>query len=110
VRVLLDEDLPIGLGPYLTPHEAQHVAQLGWKGKSNGDLLRSAIAAGFTVLLTGDAHLPFQQDLGQHDIAVVEIHAGRLVLPRLIALAPQIVAVINSAPRRALSTVTRPSG
>lgn len=108
MRVLLDEDLPVGLAPYLTPHEAQHVAELGWKGKSNGELLRSAIAAGFTVLLTGDAHPPFQQDLRQHDIAVVEIRAGRLVLARLIALAPHIVAAIESAPRRAPSTVSPP--
>ena len=108
MRVLLDEDLPVGLAPYLSPHVARHVAELGWKGKSNGELLRSAIAAGFTVPLTGDAHLPFQQDLRQHDIAVVEIRAGRLVLARLIALAPQIIAAIDGAPRRALSTVSRP--
>jgi hypothetical protein len=30
---------------------------------SNGELLRAAVAAGFDVLLTGDTHLPFQQDL-----------------------------------------------
>lgn len=105
MRVLLDEDLPVGLTRYLLPHQAEHVSERGWKGVSNGELLRAAIAAGFDVLLTGDAHLPFQQDLRQHDIAVVEIRAGRLVLPRLIKLAPQIVAALESAPRRALSTV-----
>lgn len=95
MRVLIDEDLPIGLARYLSPHVAEHVAQLGWKGKSNGDLLSAAVAAGFDVLLTGDAHLPFQQDLRQYDIAVVEVRAGRLVLARLLALAPQIVALIG---------------
>ncbi len=84
-------------------------AGAGWKGLSNGDLLRAAVAAGFDVLLTGDAHLPFQQDLRQHDIAVVEIRAGRLVLERLIPLAPQIVAALERGPRGALSTVA-PSG
>jgi len=106
VRVLLDEDLPVALARYLAPHEADHVSKLGWKGLSNGELLRSAVAAGFDVLLTGDAHLPFQQDLHQHDIAVVEIRAGRLVLARLIPLAPQIVVAIERAPRRTLSTVS----
>jgi hypothetical protein len=105
VRVLLDEDLPLGLTRHLSPHQAEHVSKLGWKGLSNGDLLRDAVAAGFDVLLTGDAHLPFQQDLSQHDTAVVEIRVGRLVLARLIPLAPQIVAAIDSAPRRALSSV-----
>jgi len=59
-------------------------------------------------LLAGDAHLPFQQDLGQHDIAVVEIRAGRLVLARLILLAPRIVAVVENAPRRTLTVVSSP--
>lgn len=105
MRVLLDEDLPLGLTRYLAPHQAEHVSERGWQGVSNGELLRAAVAAGFDVLLTGDAHLPFQQDLRQHDIAVVEIRAGRLVLARLIPLVPQIVTVMENAPRRELSTV-----
>jgi hypothetical protein len=106
MRVLLDEDLPLGLTRFLAPHAAEHVSERHWQGMSNGELLRAAVGAGFDVLLTGDAHLPFQQDLREHDIAVVEIRAGRLVLARLIQLAPQIVAAIDSAPRRALSTVS----
>ncbi len=51
MRVLIDEDLPIGLTRYLSPHTAQHVAQLGWKGKSNGELLSAAVAAGRRVAL-----------------------------------------------------------
>lgn len=108
MRVILDEDLPVGLSAHLSPQQAEHVSGRGWKGLSNGELLRSAVAAGFDVLLTGDAHLPFQQDLRQYDIAVVEIRAGRLVLSRLIPLAPEIVATIEKAPRRALSTVVPP--
>ncbi len=108
MRVLLDEDLPIGLARHLQPHEVRHVAELGWKGKSNGDLLRDAVAERFDVLLTGDAHMPFQQDLGQHDIAVVQVRVERLVLRRLITLAPQLVAAIDTAPRRTLSIVPPP--
>ncbi len=108
MRVLLDEDLPIGLARYLAPHQAQHVSERGWQGMSNGELLRAAVGDGFDVLLTGDTHLPFQQDLRQHDIAVVEIRAGRLVLARLIELAPQIVAALEGAPRRSLSIVAAP--
>ncbi len=105
MRVLLDEDLPLGLTHHLAPHQAEHVSKRGWHGLSNGELLRAAVAAGFDGRLTGDAHLPFQQDLSQHDIAVVEIRAGRLVLARLIPLVPQIVATVERAPRRTLSTV-----
>lgn len=108
MRVLLDEDLPTGLARHLPPHEVRHVAELGWKGKSNGELLRDAVAARFDVLLTGDAHMPFQQDLRQHDIAVVQVRVERLVLWRLIPLAPQLVAAIETAPRRMLSIVPPP--
>ena len=109
MRVLLDEDLPTGLTRYLAPHLAQHVSERGWQGMTNGELLRAAVAAGFDALLTGDTHLPYQQDLRQHDIAVVEIRVGRLVLARLIEVAPQIVSALERAPRRALTTVAPPS-
>ena len=42
MRVLLDEDLPVGLTRYLAPHQAEHVSTVGWTGLSNGELLRAA--------------------------------------------------------------------
>ena len=79
--VLLDEDLPVGLTRYLSRHEAEHVSELGWKGLSNGDLLRAAIAARFEVLLTGDAHLPFQLRVAAAGFR----HVGRPFLGRQFA-------------------------
>lgn len=108
MRVLLDEDLPLALSRHLAPHEATHVSERGWKGLTNGELLRAAVKAGFDALLTGDTHLPFQQDLRQHDISVVEIRAGRLVLARLVPLVPLIVRALEDAPRRALTIVRAP--
>lgn len=95
MRILLDEDLPTGLLTHLSPHEAEHVAQRGWQGKSNGDLLRSAVEAGFDVLITGDTHLPYQQDLRDHDIAVIEVRPARSVLRDLIELAPALMGAIK---------------
>lgn len=86
-------------------HETRHVAEMGWKGKSNGELLRLAVAEGFDVLVTGDTHLPYQKDLAEHNIAVIEIRPERLVLQRLIPMVPALLDAIQQAPKRALTTV-----
>ena len=51
VRVLLDEQLPRQLGPYLTGHEVRTVQQESRAGLKNGDLLDRAEAAGFAALV-----------------------------------------------------------
>jgi hypothetical protein len=63
VRVLLDEQLPRHLVHQLQGHEVTTVQQQGWAGMKNGELLRSAAAAGFEVFLTADRNLEFQQNL-----------------------------------------------
>ncbi len=47
VRVLLDEQLPRQLAPYLIGHEVRTVQQESWAGLQNGALLSQAEAAGF---------------------------------------------------------------
>jgi hypothetical protein len=70
VRVLLDEQLPRQLGPYLTGHEVRTVQQESRAGLKNGDLLDRAEAAGFAALVTGDQSLevrstrPFPSSFG----------------------------------------------
>jgi hypothetical protein len=45
VRVLLDENVPVGLAPDLVGHEVQTVSGLGWAGVTNSELLRRASGA-----------------------------------------------------------------
>ena len=51
MRVLLDECVPRALRNDLPGHEVKTVAELGWAGVKNGELLRRA-AAEFDVLIT----------------------------------------------------------
>ncbi|MBA2557562.1 MAG: DUF5615 family PIN-like protein [Chloroflexi bacterium] len=51
MRVLLDENVPIELADELPGHEVVHVNDLGWKGISNGELLRRADEAHFDALV-----------------------------------------------------------
>jgi hypothetical protein len=64
VRVLLDEQLPRQLVPYLVGHDVRTVQQESWAGFKNGALLTQAEAALFSVFLTGDQNLEFQQNCG----------------------------------------------
>ena len=60
MRVLLDECVPRALRDDIRGHEVQTVAEAGWAGVKNGELLRLAAAA-FDVLITVDRNLEYQQ-------------------------------------------------
>jgi hypothetical protein len=64
VRILLDEQLPRQLAPYLVGHDVRTVQQESWAGLKNGALLTQAEDAGFSVFVTGDQNLEFQQNTG----------------------------------------------
>lgn len=76
VRVLLDEQLPRQLGPYLIGHEVRTVQQESWAGLKNGELLDRSEAAGFAAFVTGDQSLEFQQNITTRSIGVVVVTAG----------------------------------
>jgi hypothetical protein len=51
--------------------ECATVRQQGWSGLENGALLRRAAEAGFSVFLTADQNIEFQQNLEGFGIGVV---------------------------------------
>jgi predicted nuclease of predicted toxin-antitoxin system len=93
VRVLLDEQLPRQLAPLLTGHDVRTVQQQSWAGLKNGQLLDAAEAAGFTVLVTGDRNLQFQQNLVKWQLGVVVLCGASNALEDLV---PLVSAAINA--------------
>ncbi len=89
-RVLLDENLPRQLADELADHQTSTVAQAGWKGVVNGELLRRAEAAGFEVLVTADRNRQHQQTLAGRAFGVVVVWPRRLKMEFLIPLAPAL--------------------
>lgn len=73
MRVLLDEHLPLDLAAELVGHEVSTVRDEGWTGMKNGELLATAAAAGFEVLVTNDRGIEHQQI-----IAGLALRAGSL--------------------------------
>ncbi len=96
-RILLDEMLPRLLALELPGHEVQTVAQAGWAGVLNGELLRRAEAAGIEVFVTADRHMEHQQRLAGRAFGVVVLIAG--------GTKPEDVRPLGPALREAISEV-----
>jgi predicted nuclease of predicted toxin-antitoxin system len=75
LRVLLDENVDRRLKRDLAEgHEIVTVAEAGWAGKKNGELLRLAEKR-FDILLSTDKGIPHQQNVLRFDLAVVLLRA-----------------------------------
>jgi hypothetical protein len=74
MRVLLDECIPRALRKELPGHDVKTVAEVGWAGVKNGELLQLA-AREFDLLLTVDRNLEYQQNFAGLTLAVVVVHA-----------------------------------
>ena len=95
MRVLLDEQLPRQLAPLLAGHEVRTVQQQSWAGLKNGQLLEAAEAAGFTVLVTGDRNLQFQQNLAERTLGVVVLCGASNAFEDLVPLVPAALRAIE---------------
>jgi len=84
--------------------DVRTVADQGWLGISNGQLLALA-AADFEVFVTVDRNLPFQQHLPKFDIAVILLRAKTNRLDDLVVLVPDLIAAIPGAKKSAVTHV-----
>ena len=73
LRILLDENVPIGLKGLLAAFAVRTAEEMGWAGVTNGRLLDAAEASGFQVLVTADRNIRMQQRLAGRKIALVVI-------------------------------------
>ena len=93
MRLLLDECVPRALRNDIPDHEVETVAEAGWAGVKNGELLRLA-AAEFDLLITVDRNLEYQQNFEGLSLAVIVIHAPSNDVTVLRPLMPAVVAAI----------------
>jgi hypothetical protein len=109
MRVLLDECVPRALRNDLPGHEVKTVAELGWAGVKNGELLRRA-AAEFDLLITVDRNLEYQQSFEGLSLAVIVVHASSNDVTILRPLMPAVAAVIDQTRPGAVTHVRQPVG
>jgi hypothetical protein len=77
LRILLDENIPIGLRSLLAAFEVRTADEMGWAGITNGMLLDAAEGAGFQIMITADRNIRVQQRLAGRKIALVVISTNR---------------------------------
>jgi hypothetical protein len=93
MRVLLDECVPRALRNELLGDEVKTVAEAGWAGVQNGELLQLA-AKQFDLLLTVDRNLEYQQNFAGLALAIIVVHAPSNDVTVLRPLMPAVLAAI----------------
>ena len=95
MRLLLDECIVRKLKRDLVGHEVATVVEAGYSGLKNGVLLRAA-EGNFDVLITVDRNLPFQQNIGSLQIAVLIMIAAGVTYPDLKPLVPEVLVSLST--------------
>jgi len=94
--ILLDECVPRPLKLELGDYEIRTVVEIGWSVIKNGQLLQLMTQQGFTILLTTDQNLRYQQNLQQATVAVIVLVASSNRLADLLPLLPDARNVLNT--------------
>ena len=108
MRLLLDECLPRMLKRDLVGHDVATVVEAGYSGMKNGALLRTA-AGNYDVFITVDQNLPFQQNIGSLEIAVLVLVAGGIKYDDLQALAPQVLETLPTLKSGEIRRLEKPT-
>lgn len=90
MKLLLDENLPRKLKRELSQHEASTAAEMGWNGKTNGELLALMLKENFQALLTADKNLQHQQNFQTYPIPVIVLNARFITFENLQPLMPKV--------------------
>ncbi len=96
MKILLDECLPVDLRHSFPGHEVNTVEWAGFKGKKNGDLLRAAEIAGYSVLLTVDQGMPQETNAPGRKIAILLLLAPSNQMEDLLPLVPGVLVALQS--------------
>jgi len=75
LRVLLDENVPRSVRRALPRHDVRTVADMGWEGIKNGELMKLIETERFDVFLTGDKNFSKQQNLAGRHVALLVMSA-----------------------------------
>ncbi|HEX5705442.1 MAG TPA: DUF5615 family PIN-like protein [Pyrinomonadaceae bacterium] len=92
MRILLDESVPDIIQTRLTNFPISTVSQMNWRGVKNGAVL-DLMAQQFSILITTDKNLPFQQNLKKRQVSVIILPSNDL--PSVIELVPRIEEAVQ---------------
>lgn len=90
IKILLDECVPKRLKNELKDFDVKTVPEVGWAGKTNGELLLLA-SGNFDVFITVDKNLIYQQNINLYEICVVVLATKRNRFKDLVPLIPKLL-------------------
>jgi hypothetical protein len=76
MRILLDHNTPAPLRYALSGHQVEIAYERGWAELTNGELLSSAEAAGFDLLITTDKGIRYQQNLTARRLSLLVLNTN----------------------------------
>lgn len=95
MKILLDECVDQRLKPSITDHDVRTVREMGWTGKANGELLKSASEEGFQILVTIDKRMKHQQNISKLPLAIAVFDTLQSTLTNLEVLIPQFLERVD---------------
>lgn len=96
MRILFDNNVPVGVRRFLTGHEVRTLVEMNWPPQlENGELLKAAEAAAFEVMVTSDQNIRHQQNLTSRKLALVVL--GSNIWPIVRNHGAMIAAKIDAA-------------
>lgn len=106
IRILLDQNAPLGLRRAFRQHEITHADELDWGRLRNGELIRVAEEAGFAIMITCDRNVRYQQHLEGRRIALIELSGGGW--PTIRNHLDRILAAVEGAQPGSYTVVSMP--
>ena len=96
MRILFDNNVPVGVRRFLVEHDVRTVVEMGWPAQlENGELLKAAEAGAFDVLVTSDQNIRYQQKLTGRKLALVAL--GSNIWPIVRKHEAAIATAVNKA-------------
>lgn len=105
MKLLLDENLPEQLKKDFPEHTVFTLREKGWKGKTNGELLKLMLKEQFEALITADKNLQHQQNFSRYPIPVIVLSARRINYLQLQPLIPKIKKILKKKPSKGIYVV-----
>jgi hypothetical protein len=106
IRILLDQNAPLGLRRAFRQHEITHAGELDWGKLRNGEMIRVAEEAGFAIMITCDRNVRYQQHLEGRPIALIELSGGGW--PTIRNHLDRILAAVEGAQPGSYTVVSMP--
>lgn len=75
MKILFDHGTPAPLRRHLPEHTVDRSAENGWEMLENGELIRKAEEDGYSVIVTTDKNMRYQQNLKGRTLAIVVLQS-----------------------------------